>query len=124
MDEELKQEILNVRKELFDMKQNILHPEWIHKVGLMIDKLDIIVSRVGLPSSVAEPNPKFFTSYFYKTNYNDQGFGSCTSTIQNGVYDINEVTEQILRDNKDFKAKSCLTILIFALLKSQPPKQV
>ena len=49
MDEEIKQEILNVRQELFDMKQNILHPEWIHKVGLMIDKLDIIVSRVELP---------------------------------------------------------------------------
>ena len=47
--EEIKQEILNVRQELVDMRECILHPEWIDKVGKMIDELDTIVSRVELP---------------------------------------------------------------------------
>ncbi|MBK7380487.1 MAG: hypothetical protein IPJ03_16150 [Ignavibacteriales bacterium] len=49
MDEEIKQEILNVRQELVYMRERILHPEWIDKAGKMIDKLDTIVSRVELP---------------------------------------------------------------------------
>ncbi len=71
MDEEIKQEILNVRQELVYMRERILHPEWIDKVGKMIDKLDTIVSRVELPVKPERAKMslyKVFLGYGYDFN--------------------------------------------------------